>query len=63
MEAAGALINHTPRQRGAGLGSDTRHDVPGIDLLLTLFAPHPLKPLLAHKCQRPASPVDSTDNV
>ncbi len=36
MEAADSLINQTPRQRGAGLGSDTTHDSSDIDLLLAL---------------------------
>lgn len=66
MEAADSLINHTPRQRGAGLGTDTRHDSPDIDSVahaVTRCLPLTPEPLLAHKCQQPAPPVDSVDNV
>lgn len=53
IEAADRLINHTPRQRGAGLGSDTRHDRPVSWLVAPTVARRlPLTPVPLPACKR-----------
>lgn len=66
IEAADRLINHTPRQRGAGLGSDTRHDRPVLWLVAPTVAwrlPLTREPLPAYERLRRTPPVDTADSV